>query len=91
LEKLHLTPIFVRAGDDVPEGNRQLLRRDALPFPSAPWPGSLREIFQAAPRKNLQSMETADLFAVSALHESSPEHRSSRHKESLISPRKRKH
>ncbi len=91
LEKLHLTPIFVRTGDDVPEGNRQLLRRDALPFPSKPWPGSLREIFEAAPQKNLQPMETADLFAVSALHESPSEHRGSRRNEALVSPRKRKH
>ena len=88
LEKLRLTPIFVRAGDDVPEGNRQLLRRDALPFPSEPWPGSLREVFEAAPQKNLQPMETADLFA---LHEKPPEYRSSRREEALISPRKRKH
>jgi predicted Rossmann fold nucleotide-binding protein DprA/Smf involved in DNA uptake len=88
LEKLRLTPIFVRAGDDVPEGNRQLLRRDALPFPSEPWPGSLREIFEAAPQKNLQPMETADLFA---LHEKPPEYRSSQREEALISPRKRKH
>jgi predicted Rossmann fold nucleotide-binding protein DprA/Smf involved in DNA uptake len=88
LEKLHLTPIFVRAGDDVPEGNRQLLRRDALPFPSEPWPGSLREVFEAAPQKNLQPMETADLFA---LHEKPPEYRSSQREEALISPRKRKH
>ena len=88
LEKLHLTPVFVRAGDDVPEGNRQLLRHGALPFPSAPWPGSLREIFEAAPQKNLQPMETADLFA---LHETSPAYRGSQRKESLISPRKRKH
>jgi predicted Rossmann fold nucleotide-binding protein DprA/Smf involved in DNA uptake len=88
LEKLHLTPIFVRAGDDVLEGNRQLLRRDALPFPSGPWPGSLREIFEAAPQKNPQPMETADLFV---LHEKPPEYRSSRREEALISPRKRKH
>jgi predicted Rossmann fold nucleotide-binding protein DprA/Smf involved in DNA uptake len=88
LEKLHLTPIFVRADGDMPEGNRQLLRHDALPFPSEPWPGSLREVFEAAPQKNLQPMETADLFA---LHEKPPEYRSSRREEALISPRKRKH
>jgi predicted Rossmann fold nucleotide-binding protein DprA/Smf involved in DNA uptake len=88
LEKLHVTPIFVRAGDDVPEGNRQLLRRGALPFPSEPWPGSLREIFEAAPQKNLQPMETADLFA---LHETPPEYRVSQRAAALTSPRKRKH
>jgi predicted Rossmann fold nucleotide-binding protein DprA/Smf involved in DNA uptake len=88
LEKLHLTPIFVRAGDDVPEGNRQLLRRDALPFPSEPWPDFLREIFEAAPQKNLQPMETADLFA---LHETPPEYGVSQRTAALTSPRKRKH
>jgi predicted Rossmann fold nucleotide-binding protein DprA/Smf involved in DNA uptake len=88
LEKLRLTPIFVRAGDNVPEGNRQLLRRNALPFPSEPWPGSLREILGAAPQKNLQPMETADLFA---LHEAPPEYRDNRSGKALISPRKRKH
>jgi predicted Rossmann fold nucleotide-binding protein DprA/Smf involved in DNA uptake len=88
LEKLHLAPIFVRAGDGVPEGNRQLLRRDALSFPSDPWPDSLREIFEAASHKNLQPMETADLFA---LHETPPEYRVSQHAAALTSPRKRKH
>ena len=65
LEKLHLTPIFVRDGD-VPEGNRQLLRRGAMPFPPEPWVDSLGDIFEAASQKNLPPMETADLFA---LHE----------------------
>ena len=88
LEKLHLAPIFVRAGDDVPEGNRQLLRREALPFPSESWPGSLREFVEAASQKNLQPVETADLFT---LLETPPEDRSSRREEALISPRKRKH
>jgi predicted Rossmann fold nucleotide-binding protein DprA/Smf involved in DNA uptake len=87
LEK-RLTPIFVRAGDDVPEGNHQLLRRGALSFASEPWPPSLREIFEAASQKNLQPMQTADLFA---LHETPPEHRGSQREEALISPRKRKH
>jgi predicted Rossmann fold nucleotide-binding protein DprA/Smf involved in DNA uptake len=86
LEKLHLTPVFVRAGNDAPEGNHQLLRRGALPLPSGPWPGSLREIFEAASQKNLQPMETADLFA---LHESPTEYRSSQGE--VNSPRKRKH
>ncbi|HEX7576833.1 MAG TPA: hypothetical protein VF430_02220, partial [Verrucomicrobiae bacterium] len=69
-------------------GNRQLVRREALPFPSESWPGSLREIFEAATQKNLQPVETADLFA---LHEKPPEYRSNRREEALISPRKRKH
>ncbi len=85
VEKLHLTPVFVRAGDGVPEGNRQLLRRDALPFPSEPWPELLREVFEAASQKNLQPVETADLFA---LHESPPEYRSSRRKYPVVKNRK---
>ncbi|MBI3882202.1 MAG: DNA-protecting protein DprA [Verrucomicrobia bacterium] len=75
LEKLRLTPIFVRADDDVPEGNRQLLRRGALRFPSEPWPAALREMFAAADQKNPPPMETADLFA---LHEKPPEYRGGR-------------
>lgn len=65
LEKLHLTPLFVRAGD-VPEGNRQLLRRGALAFPPEPWVDSLHEILETASQKISLPMETADLFA---LHE----------------------
>jgi len=87
LEKLHLTPIFVRAGDLVPEGNRQLLRRGARPFPSEPWPGSLRELCAAAAQTNLPPMETADLFA---LHETPVEYRSSQREAALTSPRKKK-
>lgn len=85
LEKLRLAPIFVRTGDNVPEGNRQLLRRDALPFPSEPWPGSLGEFFEAASQKNLQPTETPDLFA---LHESPPEYRSNRRKNAVVKNRK---
>lgn len=88
LEKLHLTPLFVRAGDDVPEGNRQLLRRAARPFPSGPMPDSLPAIFGAAAQQKPPAMETADLFA---LHETPPEYRSGRRVRTLISPKKRKH
>lgn len=87
LEKLRLTPVFVRADDDVPEGNRQLLRRDALPFSSGPWPSSLREFLETTSSNNLKPAETADLFA---LHETPPEYSGSRHATALISPRKRK-
>ena len=87
LEKLRLTPIFVRTGGNVPEGNRQLLRHDAFPFSPEPWPTSLHEMFEAASQKNTQSMETTDLFA---LHEIPPEYRGGQHEEALISPRKRK-
>jgi predicted Rossmann fold nucleotide-binding protein DprA/Smf involved in DNA uptake len=88
LEKLHLTPIFVRAENDGPEGNRQLLRRGALPFPSEPWPASFREVIEAASQRNLQPMETADLFA---LHETPPKYRRSQREGAAISPRKRRH
>jgi predicted Rossmann fold nucleotide-binding protein DprA/Smf involved in DNA uptake len=67
LEKLRLTPIFVRTGDDVPEGNRQLLRRGALPFPSESWPDSLREMLEATVQP--RPVETPDLFTASALRE----------------------
>lgn len=65
LEKLHLTTLLIRAGD-VPEGNRQLLRRGALAFPPEPWVDSLREIFETVSQKISPPMETAELFA---LHE----------------------
>jgi predicted Rossmann fold nucleotide-binding protein DprA/Smf involved in DNA uptake len=70
LEKLHLTPMFVRNGE-VPEGNRQLLRRGALPSPPEPWTASLHEIFEAAAQTKSPPTETADLFA---LRETPPEH-----------------
>src|ERR1017187_5447650 len=82
LEKLHLAPIFVRAGD-VPEGNRQLLRRGALPFPPEPWTNSLREIFAAESQKNLHHLETADLFAGAAFHETPGEYRGGRSDEAV--------
>jgi predicted Rossmann fold nucleotide-binding protein DprA/Smf involved in DNA uptake len=88
LEKLHLTPLFVRDGD-VPEGNRQLLRRGGLAFPPEPWVDSLHEILESASQKISPAMETADLFA---LHETPTDYRSSQQSEAdLISPRKRKH
>jgi len=87
LEKLHLTPIFVRDGD-VPDGNRQLLRRGAQPFPPEPWTDSLRDIFEATAPAGSPKMETADLFA---LHETQSEYRKSRRDEPLIAPRKPKH
>ena len=34
-------PVFVRVGDDIPAGNRQLLDRGALPLPSDPLPSPL--------------------------------------------------
>jgi predicted Rossmann fold nucleotide-binding protein DprA/Smf involved in DNA uptake len=70
LEKLRLTPLFVRDGD-VPEGNRQLLRRGAQAFPPEPWPESLHEIFESVSQKISPPMETADLFA---LHETPVEY-----------------
>ncbi|HEY5234351.1 MAG TPA: DNA-processing protein DprA [Verrucomicrobiae bacterium] len=70
LEKLHLTPLLVRDGD-VPEGNRQLLRRGAQAFPPEPWTELLHEIFESSSQKISPPMETADLFA---LHETPAEY-----------------
>ncbi len=86
LEKFYFTSLFVRNGD-VPEGNRQLLRRGALPFPPEPWAISLREIFEATPQKESSPMETADLFA---LHETPTEHCGSQREGTLIPQGKRK-
>jgi predicted Rossmann fold nucleotide-binding protein DprA/Smf involved in DNA uptake len=68
LEKLQLTPIFVRDGD-VPEGNRQLLKCGAVAFATETKGRSLREILEASPKRESLRMETADLFV---LHESAP-------------------
>ena len=68
LEKLCLTPVFVRDGD-VPEGNRQLLQRGAPAFPPEPWTASLREALEMISQKKHLQMETADLFV---LHEPAP-------------------
>ena len=63
LERLKLTPIFVRDGD-VPEGNRQLLQRGASPFPSGPWTTSMQVIIEMVMQKKPLQMETADLFVL---------------------------
>jgi predicted Rossmann fold nucleotide-binding protein DprA/Smf involved in DNA uptake len=63
LEKLSLAPIFVRDGN-VPEGNRQLLRRGGTPFPDEPQAASLRGILEKTSQKKVPQMETADLFAL---------------------------
>ena len=88
LEKLHLVPLFVRDGENVPKGNRELLRRGAAAFPAGPLPGKLRDTLEASSKELPPVMETADLFAVSALHESPPEHRSSRRKDAVVKNRK---
>jgi predicted Rossmann fold nucleotide-binding protein DprA/Smf involved in DNA uptake len=43
-------PVFVRAGDDVPEGNRQLLVRGAMPLAPDPVPLPLLPVLAAAAR-----------------------------------------
>ena len=65
-----------------------LERRGAVPFPSDPWPGSLREMGAAAAQKNLPPLETPDLFA---LHEPPADYRNSQREAAPVPPRKRKH
>jgi predicted Rossmann fold nucleotide-binding protein DprA/Smf involved in DNA uptake len=89
LEKLQLTPIFVRADDDVPEGNRQLLRRGGLPFPEVAAPGLLRTEMEAAAHQSSAPLETGDLFAASALHETPSDHRGRRHEPPATTRRKK--
>ncbi len=78
LEKLQLVPLFVRDEASVPKGNRELLRRGATAFPIGALHGKLGEALEASAKEPAPLMETADLFAASALHESSSEYRSSR-------------
>jgi predicted Rossmann fold nucleotide-binding protein DprA/Smf involved in DNA uptake len=87
LDKYHLVPLFVRDGSGVPEGNRQLLRRGALSFPSESAPGSLRDFLEDVIQKSPRLMETADMFA---LHEKPAAYRHSRREEDQISSKKRK-
>ena len=74
LEKLRLVPLFVRDEENVPQGNRELLRRGAAAFPTGALPGKLRDALAASSKEIPPAMETADLFA---LHEDRPEYRSS--------------
>jgi DNA processing protein len=71
LEKLRLIPIFVRCGKEVPEGNRELIRRGAAEFPSDSIPEHVGEFLKRS-AKNVSPMETADLFAGSAFNETTP-------------------
>jgi predicted Rossmann fold nucleotide-binding protein DprA/Smf involved in DNA uptake len=88
LEKLGLTPLFVRDGD-VPEGNRQLLRRGAAALPLAMWTAPLRESLEAASPQRAQPMETRDMFA-SELNETAPSYFEKGREEALVAPRKKR-
>lgn len=87
LEKLQLVPLFVRDEENVPKGNRELLRRGATAFPNGSLPGKLRETLASSSKVILPVMETADLFAVSTLHESPPAY-SSRSRGTVAKKRK---
>jgi predicted Rossmann fold nucleotide-binding protein DprA/Smf involved in DNA uptake len=50
---LRLCPVLVRSGEDVPEGNRELIRKGATPIASA---AELEALIEAAP------MEQGSLF-----------------------------
>lgn len=75
LDKLQLVPLFVRDGEDVPKGNRELLRRGATAFPTDCAPGKLGDSLRVLAREPLPKLETADLFAAMALHEPPTEYR----------------
>src|SRR5699024_2978040 len=40
-------PVFVRAQGSVPEGNRKLLEKGAIPFPPEPWDDLAERLSQA--------------------------------------------
>ncbi len=63
LEKLQFVPLLVRDGANVPEGNKQLIKRRAIAFPESPWPECLKEELQRLESTRPRKMETADLFA----------------------------
>ncbi|MGK7877606.1 MAG: DNA-processing protein DprA [Xenococcaceae cyanobacterium] len=48
LEKIKNVPVLVRMQGNVPEGNRQLVKKGAKPFPDFPWIHPLRELVATA-------------------------------------------
>ena len=88
LEKLQLVPLFVRDGENVPQGNRELLRRGAAAFPTGTSTGKLHATLASSSKVILPAMETADLFAVSALHESPSEYSTGLIKNAVAKKRK---
>ncbi|MEC4983232.1 MAG: DNA-processing protein DprA [Oscillatoria sp. PMC 1068.18] len=48
LKKMQNTPVFVRMQGDVPEGNYQLIKKQAKHFPKLPWERPLQELLQIA-------------------------------------------
>ena len=44
LSKIKDVPVFVRMQGNIPEGNRQLISKGAIPFPEAPWNQLLSEL-----------------------------------------------
>ena len=59
LERGKSVPVFVRSQGTVPEGNHQLIKIGAKPFPEEPWNGSLRAL--------LNSTAQADAGVIDAL------------------------
>ncbi|MFB2921060.1 DNA-processing protein DprA [Aerosakkonema funiforme] len=58
LEKIKDVPVFVRMQGTVPEGNRQLLKKGAKPFPETPWNNSLRTLLDAATSQEVEPIKT---------------------------------
>lgn len=52
LEKISDVPVFVRMEGNISEGNRQLLKKGAKPFPESPWNSSLKELIAVATSDN---------------------------------------
>ncbi|RJP76062.1 MAG: DNA-processing protein DprA [Candidatus Zixiibacteriota bacterium] len=64
LRRERSVPVFVRAEEPVPRGNRELLQRGALPFPAQPWDRPLAELLTSAARaRNPRLPLQDDLFA----------------------------
>lgn len=51
-------PVFVRLGEDVPEGNRALIHLGARSFPEPPWKDNLRKLLEEAPLAGVKSLPT---------------------------------
>lgn len=62
LEKYRNTPVFIRVEGSIPEGNKQLIKKGALPFPETPWNAPLISLLNPLiSDKNLSKQEDITL------------------------------
>ena len=60
LDKIKDVPVFVRNGGTAGEGNKQLLKKGAKPFPEAPWHNLLTKLSETA-TSEVEPIESVDV------------------------------